>query len=84
MGYRQDKEKRGGENNANRNDIFTLDLYLHPSKHADVIRTMRPQDNLENKLRFIEESNQYKDYKPFFTDMWDAINFTQDLSFNPK
>src|SRR5215467_4803840 len=30
-------------------------------------------NDLENKLRFIEESRQYKDYKPFFTDMWDAI-----------
>jgi hypothetical protein len=26
-------------------------------------------NDLENKLRFIEESHQYKDYKPFFTDM---------------
>ncbi|MGC2571732.1 MAG: hypothetical protein WA364_09495 [Candidatus Nitrosopolaris sp.] len=30
-------------------------------------------NDLESKLRFIEESHQYKDYKPFFTDMWDAI-----------
>ena len=33
-------------------------------------------NDLENKLRFIEESHQYKDYKPFFTDMWDAIILT--------
>ena len=33
-------------------------------------------NDLENKPRFIEESNQYKDYKPFFTDMWDAIILT--------
>jgi GTP1/Obg family GTP-binding protein len=33
-------------------------------------------NDLENKLRFIEESRQYKDYKPFFTDMWDAIILT--------
>jgi uncharacterized protein (DUF927 family) len=33
-------------------------------------------NDLENKQRFIEESNQYKDYKPFFTDMWDAIILT--------
>jgi hypothetical protein len=26
-------------------------------------------NDLGNKPRFIEESNQYKDYKPFFTDM---------------
>jgi hypothetical protein len=33
-------------------------------------------NDLENKLRFIEESRQYKDYKPFFTDMWDAVILT--------
>jgi len=33
-------------------------------------------NDLENKLCFIEESHQYKDYKPFFTDMWDAIIMT--------
>jgi len=33
-------------------------------------------NDLENKLHFIEESHQYKDYKPFFTDMWDAIIIT--------
>ena len=33
-------------------------------------------NDLENNLRFIEESNQYKDYKPCFTDMWDAIILT--------
>jgi len=33
-------------------------------------------DDLESKLKFIEESKQYKDYKPFFTDMWDAIILT--------
>ena len=33
-------------------------------------------NDLENKLRFIEESHQYKDYKPFFTDMWDAVILT--------
>ena len=30
-------------------------------------------NNLVRKLRFIEESIQYKDYKPFFTDIWDAV-----------
>lgn len=30
-------------------------------------------NDLIRKLRFIEESVQYKDYKPFFTDIWDAI-----------
>ena len=31
------------------------------------------KDELEQRLRFIDESLQYKDYKPFFTDMWDAV-----------
>jgi hypothetical protein len=31
------------------------------------------KDDLEQRLHFIEESLQYRDYKPFFTDMWDAI-----------
>jgi hypothetical protein len=30
-------------------------------------------NDLERKLRFIHESIQYKDYKPFFTDIWDAV-----------
>jgi hypothetical protein len=30
-------------------------------------------DDLNSKLRFIDESLQYSDFKPFFTDMWDAI-----------
>jgi len=33
-------------------------------------------NDLENKLRFIQESHQYKDYKPLFTDMWDAVILT--------
>jgi hypothetical protein len=33
-------------------------------------------NDLDNKLRFIEESRQYKDYKPFFTHMWDAVILT--------
>lgn len=30
-------------------------------------------DDLNSKMRFIDESLQYSDFKPFFTDMWDAI-----------
>jgi hypothetical protein len=30
-------------------------------------------DDLNGKLRFINESVQHGDYKPFFTDMWDVI-----------
>ena len=31
------------------------------------------EDDLVRKLRFITESDQYKDYKPFFTDVWDSV-----------
>lgn len=30
-------------------------------------------NDLTKKLRFIGESIQYKDFKPIFTDLWDAI-----------
>jgi hypothetical protein len=30
-------------------------------------------DDLKKRLQFIDNSIQYKDYKPFFTDMWDAV-----------
>jgi len=30
-------------------------------------------NDLDRKLRFIDESIQYNDYKPFFTDIWDAV-----------
>lgn len=30
-------------------------------------------DDLQKRLSFIDETNQYSDFKPFFTDMWDAI-----------
>lgn len=31
------------------------------------------KNDLEQRLHFIDESLQYSDYKPFFTDMWDAV-----------
>lgn len=30
-------------------------------------------DDLQNRLRFIDESIRYNDFKPFFTDMWDSV-----------
>ena len=30
-------------------------------------------NDLTQRLRFIDESLKFKDYKPFFTDMWDAV-----------
>ena len=37
----------------------------------NIIRFIK--DDLEHRLCFIDESLQYKDYKPFLTDMWDAV-----------
>jgi hypothetical protein len=31
------------------------------------------ENDLEQRLNFIDDSLRYKDYKPFFTDMWDAV-----------
>jgi hypothetical protein len=45
-------------------------------KQEDIARRQIVQfvtDDLNGKLRFIDESVQYGDYKPFFTDIWDAI-----------
>jgi hypothetical protein len=30
-------------------------------------------DDLQKRLNFIDETQRYSDFKPFFTDMWDAI-----------
>ena len=30
-------------------------------------------NDLNKKLKFIDDTVQYKDFKPFFTDMWDAV-----------
>jgi hypothetical protein len=30
------------------------------------------KEDLIRKMRFIEDTIQYKDYKPFFTDVWDS------------
>jgi hypothetical protein len=40
-------------------------------------------NDLHKKQRFIDESIQYKDYKPFFTDMWDAVILGGKQKFLP-
>jgi hypothetical protein len=35
--------------------------------------TVLIKNDLKHKLRFIEETVQYKDYKPIFTDIWDSL-----------
>lgn len=46
----------------------------HRKEKEDARRTIKFVTNdLKKKQRFMEESVQYKDFKPFFTDMWDAV-----------
>ncbi len=47
----------------------------------NIIRFIK--DDLERRQSFIEESFQYKDYKPFFTDMWDAVILSGKQSLLP-
>ena len=47
----------------------------------NIIRFIK--DDLERRQSFIEESLQYKDYKPFFTDMWDAVILSGKQSLLP-
>jgi hypothetical protein len=47
---------------------------LRRKEKEDARRTVKfVASDLKKKLRFIEDSVQYKDFKPFFTDMWDAV-----------
>ena len=47
---------------------------LHREEKENANRIIKFVTNdLKKKLRFIEDSVQYKDFKPFFTDMWDAV-----------
>ena len=47
---------------------------LRRKEKEDARRTVKfVANDLKKKLRFIEDSMQYKDFKPFFTDMWDAV-----------
>ena len=40
-------------------------------------------DDLLKRLDFIKETYQYNDYKPFFTDMWDAVILTGKQALLP-
>jgi hypothetical protein len=40
-------------------------------------------DDLKQRLRCIDESQQFKDYKPFFTDMWYAVVLAGNQSLLP-
>jgi len=47
----------------------------------NIIRFIK--DDLGHRLGFIDESLQYNDYKPFFTDMWDAVILSGKQSLLP-
>jgi hypothetical protein len=47
----------------------------------NIIRFIK--DDLGHRLGFIDESLQYRDYKPFFTDMWDAVILSGKQSLLP-
>ena len=47
----------------------------------NIIRFIK--DDLGHRLGFIDESLQYQDYKPFFTDMWDAVILSGKQSLLP-
>lgn len=47
----------------------------------NIIRYIK--DDLEHRLGFVQESLQYNDYKPFFTDMWDAVILSGKQSLLP-
>src|SRR5574338_349974 len=45
-------------------------------KQEDFVRNkilLLIKEDLTRKMRFINESTKYKDYKPFFTDVWDSV-----------
>jgi len=47
---------------------------MHRKEKEDARRIIQFVTNdLKKKLRFMEDTVQYKDFKPFFTDMWDAV-----------
>jgi hypothetical protein len=47
---------------------------LRRKEKEDARRTVKfVANDLNKKLHFIDDSVQYKDFKPFFTDMWDSI-----------
>ena len=60
------------------NPLF-LTLYAYSLKN--IIRFIK--DDLGHRLGFIDESLQYQDYKPFFTDMWDAVILSGKQSLLP-
>jgi hypothetical protein len=56
--------------------IIYFSVYL---EHWAYMRSQKKEDqrfienDLRQRLNFIDESLKYKDYKPFFTDMWDTV-----------
>jgi hypothetical protein len=73
--------------------IIYFSVYL---EHWTYIRSQKKEDkrikwnimkfienDLQQRLDFINESLKYNDYKPFFTDIWDAVILTGKHSLLP-
>lgn len=56
-----------------------LEQWAHNRSHIKQERETKKRillfiaDDLQKRLDFIKETHQYNDFKPFFTDMWDAV-----------
>ncbi len=65
--------------------VYLEDWISKRSKKRDDEKTRKNllkhiKEDLNHKIKFIDESITYKDYKPFFTDMWDAVIFAGNQS----
>lgn len=58
-----------------------VEKYKEKKEKRNIITFIR--NDLEQRLRFIEESEKEKDYKPFFTDMWDSVILAGKQSLLP-
>ncbi len=58
-----------------------VEKYKEKKEKKNIITFIR--NDLEQRLRFIEESEKEKDYKPFFTDMWDSVILAGKQSLLP-
>ncbi len=58
-----------------------VEKYKEKKEKKNIITFIR--NDLEQRLRFIEESKKYQDYKPFFTDMWDSVILAGKQSLLP-
>jgi hypothetical protein len=66
-----------------------LEQWAHDKSHLKEEKRTKKRillfiaDDLQKRLDFINETYQYNDYKPFFTDMWDAVILTGKQALLP-